>query len=430
MRFFKYTEKEENGKAEVKSTKKKTEKKSFGSFWAKVICVLAALLVWFYVSGEQSPTFEKTFYNIAVSYDGMASLENQSYTVISGNNATVDITVTGKRTEVNNIGKDDIIAVADLSGIYAPGEYTLKLLVVTPGNTSSKTVSPEAVVVYVDKSSQKEIPVVPTIVSGGTTEFSIKIEEPVPAYRTVRVTGPDEELSKISHAATDISLGGLVDSSVEYTGQLYLVDKNGNKYSSAYVKTDKTRISVMIPVNKYKTVPVEVAFSGESAESAEYDTELSLKTVEIRGNADVIDRISSVKTENIDLSKITGSTGITAELVLPQGVELVDGTQSRVTVLVKPNTSNNASVTTSNIALINIPEGLSARLEEKNKTFNFSTSIGSVSKLTGANIYAVADLAPYTTEGTYDVKLQVHYFDELTDVKLIGDYYCKVTLYK
>ncbi len=429
MRFFKYTEKEDNSKTAAQS-KKAPQKKSFGSFWAKVICVLAALLVWFYVSGEQSPTFEKTFYNIAVNYDGMASLEKQGYTIISGNNPTVDVTVSGKRTEVNNIGKDDITASADLSGIYGPGEYTLTLSVATPGNTSSKTVNPESVVVYVDKSSQKEIPVVATVVSGGTTELSIKIEDPVPAYETVRVTGPDEELAEISHAAIDIALEGLVDSSVEYTGQLYLVDKNGNTYSSAYVKTDKTRITVMIPVNKYKTVPVEVAYSGDSADVVGYDTELSLKNVEIRGNADVIDAISSVKTENIDLSKITGNTGITTELAVPPGAQLVDESQSTVTVFVSPRTSNNASVITSNIALINIPAGLSARIDEKSKTFSFSGSIGEVSKLTSTNVYAVADLSPYTAAGTYDVKLEVHYDDNLHDIKLIGDYYCKVTLYK
>lgn len=428
MRFFKNAD-NVNGDVDAKiPSKKQKENKKFGNIWAKVICVLAAMLVWFYASGEQSSTYEKNFYNIDVQYAGLSSLEGQGYTLITGKNATVDITVSGKRSDVNNIGKNDIVVSADVSGIYAPGEYTLSLEVETPGNTSAKDTTPDTVVVYVDKSSQREIPVVPRITTGGTTELDIKIEELIPAYSMVRVTGPDEELSKISYAAIDVALDRLVDSSVEYTGKIYLVDKNNEKYSNAYVKTDKTEIKVTVPVNKYKTVPVEVAYSGSSAEELGHEVTLSLKNVEIRGNVDIIDGIGVLKTESIDLDSITGNTSIVAELAVPPGAEIVGDTDT-VTVSVVPHSSNSASITTSNIVIINVPEGFSARLEEKSQTFTFIGSAVAVSRLNSKNIYAVADLSAYKAKGTYDVKLSVQY-PESSGAKLKEEYYCKITLYK
>ncbi len=427
MRFFKNSEQGKETTDTGKQVKERKEKK-YGSFGAKIICVLAAMLVWFYASGEQSSTFEKTFYNVEVQYNGLSSLEEQGYTLITGKNAAVDVTVAGKRSEVNNISKSDIIVSTELSSIYAPGEYTLSLVAETPGSTSAKEISPDTVVVYVDKSSQRELQVVPRVTTGGTTELNIKIEELVPAYSTIRVTGPDEELAKISHAAIDVALDRLIDSSVEYTGQIYLVDKNGERYSNTYVKTDKTEIKVTVPVNKYKTVPVEVAYSGATAQELGHEIKLSLESVEIRGNVDIIDGIDSIKTESIDLTNITGNTNIVAELAIPRGAELVGDTDT-VTVSVVPHNSNNASITTSNIVLINVPEGFSARLEEKSKTFTFVGSLGAISKLSSKNVYAIADLSAYNSRGTYDVKLSVNY-PESTGATLKDEYFCKITIYK
>ena len=404
------------------------DKKKYGSFSAKVICVLAAILVWFYASGEQSSTYEKNFYNVDVQYEGLSSLEAQGYTLITGKNASVDVVVSGKRVDVNSIGKSDVVVSADVSGIYAPGEYTLSLEVELPGGATAKDTTPDTVVVYVDKSAQREIQVVPRITSGGTSEISIKIEELIPAYSTIRVTGPEEELSKISHAAIDIALDRLVDSSVEYTGQIYLVDRNGNTYFNAYVKTDKSEIKVTVPVNKYKTVPLEVAYSGATAGELGHSVKLSKQSVEIRGNVDIIDAIDVIKTESVDITGVTGNTSIVARLAVPPGAEIV-GEDDTVTLSIEPASDNTLSITTSNVVLINIPKGFSARLEDDSKTFTFTGNAAGISKLNNKNVYAVADLSAYKGKGTYDVKLSVSY-PELSGVMLKDEYFARVTIYK
>lgn len=426
MRFFKYSEPETVGEETLQEKQNTNNKRRTGSFLAKIVCVLAAMVVWFYVSAEQSQTYEKEFYNLDVEYSDIASLEKQGYTLISGDNATVDVIVTGKRNEVNSINKSDIIVSANLSEIYTPDKYTLPLKVEVPGNSSAR-VMPGTIEVYVDKAAQNEIPVEPIIKSGGTTDLNIEIEL-VPELKNVRITGPEEEIAKISHAAIDIKLDGFLNSSTKYKGQIYLVDNSGEKYSNAYVKCSKTELEVFINVNKYKTVPVEASFGDSDADTLGYDVSLSYGSVKIRGNADIVDEIATIYTENIDTARISGSTTLVAELVVPPGVELVDSNEN-VIVTIVPHTANNIEVSTSNIVLINLDDEFSAKIGEESKTFLFSASLVSAPKLTGETIYAIADMSAFSKEGTYDVKLKVVYPD-FDDVNLKGDYYCKVILTK
>ncbi len=426
MRFFKYSEQEITKEESVQEKQRQNNTRGSASFLAKIVCVLAAMVVWFYVSAGQSPTYEKEFYNLDVVYSDIASLEKQGYTLISGSNAKVDVIVTGKRNEVNSIDKSDIIVSANLSEIYSPEKYTLPLKVEVPGNCSAKVV-PGTIVVYVDKAAQKEIPVEPSIKSGGTTDLNTEIEL-VPEFKNIRITGPEEEIAKISHAALDIKLDGFLNSSTKYKGQIYLVDNSGEKYSSAYVKCSKTEIEVFINVNKYKTVPIEVSFEDNDADILGYDVSLSYGSVKIRGNADIVDEINAIYTENIDPSIFSGNTSFAAELVVPPGVELVDSNEN-VIVTIVPHTANNIEVSTSNIVLINLDDEFSASIGEESKTFLFSASFTSAPKLTGENIYAIADMSAFSKAGTYDVKLKVVYPD-IDDVNLKGDYYCKVVLTK
>ncbi len=397
------------------------------SLGVKIVCFLAALMVWFYAAGEQSPTHDKEFPGIPVKIEGMVELERQGYTIISGSDASVDVTLMGKRNELNNMGTGDITVVADLSGIYSPGEYPINLRAITPEGTTFVDMKPESITVLVDKSSQKEVFVTPKIVSGGVNDPSLKIEELIPSYSTVRVTGPERELEKISGAAVDVSLSGLIDKTVDYTGTVYLVDSAGRRYENSYVSCDRSNITVTVPVKKYKTVPVEVSFIDKEIAEYSYNIELEKEQVTIRGNSDVVSKIESIKTESVDLSNITGATSMRVELVFPSGIETDDAKSVNLSIFL--TNGNTKSITTSNICFINKEEGIVATLVDNSVNANFVGTANHLASLSGKNVYAVADLAGYTMKGTYEVKLDVVYPDNL-NVKLAKECYCKIVIDK
>ena len=321
----------------------------------------------------------------------------------------------------------DITVVADLSGVYSSGEYLINLRAITPDGTTVSKMVPESIAIVVDKSSQKQISVEPIIVSGGVNDPSLRIETLIPLYSSVRVTGPESELEKISHAVIDISLSGLIDKTVDYTGKIYLVDDKGQKYENKFVSCDKSEIKVTIPVKKYKTVPIEVEYTNKNVDDYAYEIDVETEKIEINGNADVIDSISSVKTEKIDLSGIAGATSFRVKLQLPAGAYTNE--DDSVTVSIYPKDGTKKEILTSNICVINVEKGVKATLLDNEIKAEFVGTINNLSSLNSRSVYAVADLSGYTMKGTYEVKLNVVYPSEL-DVKLSKDVYCKVTIEK
>ncbi len=409
-----------------KMEKGKKEKSRYSSFFAKVVCVFAAVLVWFYASGEQSEKYEKVFYGVPVDFSGSQSIERQGYTVISGSGASVDVTVSGKRREVNGLRMADVTAYADLSDIMSSGEHTLRINSNVNGNSSAVKIVPETVVVYVDTAAQKELPVVPELLSGGTNDMSVKISELVPESNLVRVTGPAAELEKITRAAVGVSLDGLIGSSVEYKGKITLENADGEKYSNAYVKTDKTEMNVRVVVTKSKTVPILPAFDddtfGEKCEAG-----LSLGTAMISGNVDVIDKISEIKTETIDTSEIAGDVSFSKKLIIPPGVTL-EGGATAVTVSLKMRENVSAELNVSNIFPMNVPEDMTVEVNEKPVRMTFAGSPAAVSALDAKGIYATADASACRNEGEYDLPLAVHCEDDRVSVS--GEYFCHVKAVK
>ena len=69
----------------------------------KIMSVLIAFILWFYVMAVESPVNEKTFRSIPITIEQTDS----ELSLYSGYNTTVDITVSGKKSELNQISDSD-----------------------------------------------------------------------------------------------------------------------------------------------------------------------------------------------------------------------------------------------------------------------------------------------------------------------------------
>lgn len=416
--------KDTNGIA--KGNAKKNSKPTPNNLLPKILCFAAALLVWFYVYGEQSTAYENT-YSVPISFESLSTLNSKGYSLINGMDSTVNVKLSGTRSKINGTTTKEITVICDLSQIHSSGEYTVPLTCNSPGGTSVISLEPSAVSIYVDKSDSKSVDVKAEIKSGGTTDLSVKIEQLVPSVESVKVTGPKEALDRISHAAVDIYLAGFIDNTVEWTGELYLVDVNGARYSNPYVKIDVTSVKVMVEVNKYKKVPIKVVYSGADAAELGYDVALSVQSVEIRGNRDIVDKIDFIETEPVDLSEVSSKTTLSVPLIPEAGVEFTDGIGKNAKVVnltVTPISNSTKKITTKNIVVINVPNGMKATPAEASVTVELSGIRDSIAKLTPENVYAVADLVYCEGEGQYRVDLDIKYPDGIEGIKVEGDYPC------
>ncbi|RDW14985.1 CdaR family protein [Oceanobacillus chungangensis] len=98
-------------------------------------------------------------------------------------------------------------------------------------------------------------------------------------------------------------------------------DGQGNEVNVRIVP-ETVQVSAEI-INPSKEVPIEVVTTGEL--SAGYSLESATATIdeiEIFGKSDLLESITSISTEAIDLSKLTESGTVDVELALPEGVKV------------------------------------------------------------------------------------------------------------
>ena len=71
-------------------------------FWRVALSVAISLVLWMYVISVVSPESDETFYDIPVSFQGEAILEDRGFMLVS-EKPTVTLTLHGNRAELNNI---------------------------------------------------------------------------------------------------------------------------------------------------------------------------------------------------------------------------------------------------------------------------------------------------------------------------------------
>ena len=183
----------------------------YGDLIAKVLCVLAAIVLWFYVVITDTVTDERTFSGVAVSLKNLDIIEETlGLSVITGYNATIDITVGGTKSELGRVQADDIKAYVDLKDIAAPGEYTLEVKTSLPGGISVSSMSVNYINVYVDKRTTVSVPV--KVMTNYTMESNYTLGTPQVSSETVNVSGPAEELAEIDCARVTLDLGRITKS--------------------------------------------------------------------------------------------------------------------------------------------------------------------------------------------------------------------------
>ena len=126
------------------------------SFIAILFSLLVALILWFYVQEAETPDYKKTFNDVSVVMQSLSS----SFSVIEGGDNRVDITLVGKRSDLNKIKSSDLMAYLDLSNITQPGEYQTEIGVLVPEGTELFKCFPQIATMYIDQTVSVFVPLV------------------------------------------------------------------------------------------------------------------------------------------------------------------------------------------------------------------------------------------------------------------------------
>ncbi len=393
---------------------------------AKILCVLAAIILWFYVVMTDTTTDEKAFSGISVDIRGRDRIEDTlGLTIISGYDLTVDVTVKGPRADINRLTVDDVKAYIDMKTVDGAGEYTLPIRTSLPNAITAGALSANYMTVYVDKRTTISVPV--KIVTSQVIEADFTMGTPEPSIETVNVSGPEEVLQTIDHAEASFDLGR-VSKTLISTGKLTLVDANGNEINDPYVRLQTAEVTVRFPVYVYRDFELKVDTKYGYYDSTNSRISISPASIQVRGDPDVISSMDSISLGQIDEKKITGDETKNMAIMLPDGVENLSGTTTAtVTITQIGTTTKKLNVTDINV--VN-PNGLEYTLERNSMTVTFRGTKTMLDMLSSRNVSLTLDLGYLNkTAGTVSVPVTVNVQSTLSGkVYEIGDYSMNVTI--
>ncbi|MCL1794188.1 MAG: CdaR family protein [Oscillospiraceae bacterium] len=308
----------------------KVNSKSKWDFLLRILAVIIAILIWFWVVGFETQVTKKKFVSIQVQVDKQSLIEMESkygYTIIVDKEVYIDVTLEGKSSDLNKVKPSDIYAYLDLKNVSQAGEISLPIEIKEMDFVKVCDQSQSSTILYIDVKTSKTIPVEAIIVQM-VTESNIDIGELKISPDSVVVYGPKGVLDALDHALVNISLGSeSINRPTKVTEKFILINENEEEIKNQYVTTREiTAITVEIPVTIKKEVPLLANYRYGYYNDKNTNIQIIPEKIEIRGVPEDINSIESIYLKDtIDEKKYESDTAITSSIVLPEGVEILNG---------------------------------------------------------------------------------------------------------
>lgn len=259
-----------------------------------IFSFVIAMSIWLYVMSMEDGEYEKTINLVPVQIVGTTELEySNNMSVISGYDNTVNVTLKGKRTDVNKYTVNDIYAYVDVSKIDSADRQMLTVSVEALPDVSITVISPTAIAVYADVIDTKDVPVVvkPYYTIDGA--YFVDTDKITKSIDFVEVTGPVSVLQNVECAVAESNIGKLTGS-VKSTTSIYLVDKKGTKIQNPYLKTDADMVEITIPVYLRKYIKLTYEYDEKVFEDYNLDISLEFDSVCIIGEVLKVSSIDEI----------------------------------------------------------------------------------------------------------------------------------------
>ena len=293
-----------------------------------VLSVFIAVMLWIYVAYDQNPMHEKWISGVPVRYTNQtADFENGKLVVLDGALDKIDVKIRGRRSSVSGVDTSSVSCTVNMGEIKDSGSYTLPVTF-TSSVYGIELVQkkPNSVTVVVDRVITEEVKI-EVSKSGEVAQGYISGEIECNPM-TVKLTGPSTLVRSVGKAIVNVDLAS-ADKDIANLCKIKLYDENGAEMTDSRISKNIEYCDIKCPVYSAKEVTITPLLRSETNRDGNAVT-VSLITPEkitLVGASELLDRIDTVYTKDIDTIDITEDVKITANLDLrdiPDGVSVQD----------------------------------------------------------------------------------------------------------
>lgn len=262
----------------------------------KVLCLIAAVILWIFVMNEQNPFSERTLM-VPIQIQNL----DEDNKVILNRTAEIQINIRGPRLSLAEIRAEEIKVSVDLKEV-SQGTFRFPLKVVLPSGIELVESPNYYTEIVIDDLVFKKIPLETQIRGKLGDDFQLGEIGLNPKVITIKV--PSSEKEHISRAYVPVNLDNVTESFVaEATpvlGEQLKLPPNWN------LSFDKVMVSVMVAPKDSKMVSIQFQSVGKLPENLTMESvTIEPAQVRIHGSRTALSKISFLEVEALDLSNLT-----------------------------------------------------------------------------------------------------------------------------
>ena len=238
--------------------------------------------------------------------------------------AIVNVTVEGKKTDIDEITSSNVLAEVDLKG-YSEGEMKIPVnvkLLNTAYDIKIVNKEPREILFKIDKIISKQVSV--NIQTEGKVPDGYILEEINKKPQDITIKGPRSWVNEVSEARAIVDINNKTSSTTS-SQSVQLLDDKGEEVRG--IEKDPGIVDITINISKTMVLPVELETINDLPENINIkDIKIYPGKVNVKGSGD-FSEIKVIKTKAIDINTLIGKSSMDVELALPEGLKLVDPKQ-------------------------------------------------------------------------------------------------------
>lgn len=374
------------------------EKNKVKQLIIKICCVIAAFTLWLYIYNVENPIKDRSI-TIPVQVVNVESMAQSKLAPIIDTKVNVTLNIRGNATDVTSVEANDFSAEVDLATfVLKKGENKVSVdMKKAPSKVQILNKDSLWVKIIADDIVEKKVPI--------KVQFEDKVKEGYFALKpdlqasTATISGAAQVVNTVKEAIIKCDLKNS-DKDISFKGTLIPINEMGQNVKGVIVEPRAQDITVL--VRKVKTVGINVVFKGDISNNPNIKSILPVTDkVEVVLKSDMIDKISLIDTEMVDISNIDGKENLEVKLVLPKDVYLVNNS-STVKLKVSYNKVIQKDISV-DVKSINLKSDFEATLVNTKITVTVSGTPDIINNLKPSDIGATLDLAN-VVEGDNEVK--------------------------
>lgn len=297
----------------------------------KIFSLLFAIILWLLVTNFSDPssTFRGTNISVRFLHTNVVTDRGEVYTVLNDTDTIPVVTIVAKRSVVDALENDNIIATADFNDMDANGNVPIS---VTTNKYSDEieniTYSVDTLQLDIEKKETKTLSL--TANTTGDVKDGYIINSETADQNQIRVTGPASFVSNCDHAAVTVDVSD-ASSSISTSESVHLYDAQGEELEIGdNVSLSVDRIMVSVEILPTKSVSVTYETKGTPADGYKLsgDATITPNSIIVAARKSVLDNLSEIKisSDALNVAGLSSDLQTTVDIskYLPDGVVLAD----------------------------------------------------------------------------------------------------------